>query len=169
MMALFGVQMKRGTEGKQSREEAEQPMLLMRFEINTNVRLGSAPFTSSRLVTLAPAYIVANISDVPFEVRHHHSEVTVTLLPGERRPWPWFGTAGTTDLLCRPVGVELRWQWSKRFSMSDVGSHYLRVVCESDKGEIIKFSVLPVGITTQVCMRYPMLAAVRPEQSVACS
>lgn len=129
-------------------------LLPVRFDINTSVVIGSDPFTASRLVTFAPAYVVANIADVPFEVRHRRSDIIITLMPGETRPWLWFylsdrdGKEGKApdNLMCRPLQAGVNWSWA-RFSVSEVGNHHVRIHHRSAPD---KYTILPIGISTQV-------------------
>lgn len=135
-------------------EQQAGDVLPIRFDINLNVTIGKDPFTSSRLVTFAPAYVVANAAEVPFEVTHMRSDIIITIKPGEHRPWLWFyladrdGKEGKApdDLLCRPLQAGLDWSWA-RFSVSEAGNYHVRI---RDRSMPQKFTILPIGVTTQV-------------------
>lgn len=127
-------------------QEGRQPTMVARYDVNLHVAMGSGAFSGSRMVTIAPTFVLVNAADVPIEVCHARSRVVVTLEPGEARPWTWFMSDGRPELLARPVGTAVDWCWSGRFSIAEVGNYHVRLIAEKS---MATYTIFPIGITMQ--------------------
>lgn len=125
----------------------EKSELWARYDVYAHVAIGRGAFMASRIVTLAPAFVLVNSADVPIQVCQHRSNVIITLNVGQSRPWPWFVSEGKTELLARPVSSNPAWCWSGRFSIAEVGNYNMRLVSARDTSE---YTIFPIGITMQV-------------------
>jgi SHR-binding domain of vacuolar-sorting associated protein 13 len=126
--------------------------IMARYDVNLSASIGRGPFIGSRVVTIAPAFVLVNASGVPIEVCQHRSSVVVTLSAGEARPWPWFSSeAKVAELLARPV-TAMAWRWSGRFSIADVGNYNIRLTSALDAS---KYTIFPIGVTMQVLVYIP--------------
>lgn len=129
-------------------QACEEPELAMaRYDINVHVAIGSHPFASSKLVSFAPAVVLCNASNAIMRVQQQHSNKLLTLEPGHSKPLIWFNADAKPELLVQPVYEGVLWNWSGRFTVSEVSSHALRIHSKNDPSH---FTILPVSISTHV-------------------
>jgi vacuolar protein sorting-associated protein 13A/C len=126
--------------------ESQKAEKWARYDVNVHVAIGPGAFGSSRIVTLAPRYVLVNSADTLIEVCQHRSNAIITLEPGEARPWAFFGAEKPSELLVRPVSNKAQWCWSGPFSISDVGNYSLRLTSALSPAV---YTILPIGVTTQ--------------------
>lgn len=120
---------------------------IARYDVNVHVAIGSHPFASSKLVTFAPAVVLCNASNATMNVQQYHSNKLLTLQPGSSRPLIWFNPDAKSELLVQPVCEGVLWNWSGRFTVSEVCTHALRIHSKNDPSH---FTILPVSVSMQV-------------------
>jgi hypothetical protein len=118
-----------------------------RYDVNVHVAIGSMPFESSKLVTIAPAVVLSNASNVTMHVCQYHSNMLLTLEPGQTQPLVWFNPEAKPELMLQPISELIQWNWSGRFAVSEPSSHSLRVHAKTDRSQ---FAIIPVTIVMQV-------------------
>ena len=136
----------------------ETSELWARYDVHAHVAIGRGAFQASRVVTLAPAFLLVNSADVPIQVCQHRSNVVITLGVGQSRPWPWFASEGRTELLARPASSAPVWCWSGRFSIAEVGNYNMRLTAA---GRPSQYTIFPIGITMQVLLDCASLFTIR--------
>jgi hypothetical protein len=132
--------------------ESQKAETWARYDVNAHVAIGTGAFVASRIVTLAPGYVLVNSADIPIEVCQARSNAIVTLDPGEARPWAFLLGDMKSELLIRPVSGEAQWCWSGRFSISEVGNYSIRLTSTLSPAV---YTILPIGVTMQACFCSP--------------
>ena len=125
----------------------ESDLATARYDINVHVAIGSQPFASSKLVSFAPAVVLCNASNAIMHVQQYHSSKLLTLKPGQSRPLILFNPDAKPELLVQPVCEGMQWNWSGRFTVSEVASHALRIHSTNDPSH---FTILPISVSMQV-------------------
>jgi SHR-binding domain of vacuolar-sorting associated protein 13 len=124
----------------------------MRFDISVHVALGKAPFSHTRIVTIAPTIVLVNASTMCIELCQPRCNVVRRLKGGESLPLQSFGTHdGKHEVMLRPMDESTAWCWSGRILIAEAGTCSIRIRAAT---EPYLYLVVPVTMTRQVwCLR----------------
>lgn len=131
----------------QDRAQSTEEARTARFDLNIHVAVGRGVYASSKLITIAPAVICINSSKLPIKIHQCQSDWFLTLQPGKAQPLIWFNPEARQELIARPVSEDTAWNWSGKFTVSEVANHMLRIHSLHDYAH---YTILPITIMMQV-------------------
>ncbi|KAF2739591.1 vacuolar protein sorting-associated protein 13 [Polyplosphaeria fusca] len=110
------------------------------MHIGITVSEGEGKYNLSKVVTVAPRFIIKNKIKEDLNIREPKSSDFLTAKNGELLPLRWLRQGGTPQLsLCYP-GVNN--QWSSPFNISNVGSVHVKLSKHGQRQKLIRVDIL---------------------------
>ncbi|KAF2471810.1 vacuolar protein sorting-associated protein 13 [Lindgomyces ingoldianus] len=110
------------------------------MHIGITVAEGEGKYNLSKVVTIAPRFIIKNKIKEQLNIREPGSSEWMSLKTGDLLPLRWLKQGGTPQLsLCYP-GVNN--QWSSPFNISNVGSVHVKLSKAGQRQKLIRIDVL---------------------------
>ncbi|ORY14625.1 hypothetical protein BCR34DRAFT_479092 [Clohesyomyces aquaticus] len=110
------------------------------MHIGITVAEGEGKYNLSKVVTIAPRFIIKNKIKEELNIREPGSSEWMSLKTGELLPLRWLKQGGTPQMsLCYP-GVNN--QWSSPFNISNVGSVHVKLSKAGQRQKLIRVDVL---------------------------
>ncbi|KAF1998257.1 vacuolar protein sorting-associated protein-like protein vps13 [Amniculicola lignicola CBS 123094] len=115
------------------------------MHIGVTVSEGEGKYNLSKVVTIAPRFIIKNKIKEDLNIREPGSSEWMSVKNGELLPLRWLKQGGTPQLsLCFP-GVNN--QWSSPFNISNVGSVHVKLSKAGQRQKLIRVDVLMENAT----------------------
>jgi vacuolar protein sorting-associated protein 13A/C len=111
-------------------------------EIHTGltVKSGDGKYKMTKVVTLAPRFVLDNRLDEEIIVRESSSSGYITLKPGSPQPLHYMQKSAAKQLcLCFP-GVNN--QWSSPFNIADIGTTHVKIAKAGQRQRLIRVEIL---------------------------
>lgn len=110
------------------------------IHVGITVKEGQGKYKMTKLVTLAPRFIIENRTGEDLQAREPSSSSFVTLRSGGLQPLQFLQRGGTKQLsLCYP-GVDN--PWTAPFNISDLGTTYVKIARPSQRQKLVKVEIL---------------------------
>ena len=110
------------------------------MHVGVSVREGEGKYKLTKVVTVAPRYIIKNKMSEAIQVREPGSSGISTLEPDNLLPLKYVRSVSEKQLcLCFP-GVNN--QWSSPFDISNVGTVYIKVAKQGQRQQLIKVEII---------------------------
>ncbi|KAF2654929.1 vacuolar protein sorting-associated protein 13 [Lophiostoma macrostomum CBS 122681] len=110
------------------------------MHIGVTVKEGEGKYNLSKVVTIAPRFIIKNKFKEELNIREPGSSDFMPLKSGELLPLRWLRQGGTPQLsLCYP-GVSN--QWTSPFNISNVGSIHVKLSKAGQRQKLVRIDIL---------------------------
>lgn len=108
--------------------------------VGITVESGEGKYKMTKVVTLAPRFIVQNKIGEDFNIREPSSSDLMTLKAGQLQPLHFLQRNGVKQLcLCYP-GVDN--QWTSPFNISDLGTTHIKIAKAGQRQRLIRVEIL---------------------------
>lgn len=115
------------------------------IHVGITVEAGEGKYKMTRVVTLAPRFVLKNRMDEEINVRQPGSSETWSLQPGALKALHFLQKTGAKQLcLCHPG---LNNHWSSPFDISDLGTTHVKIARVGQRQKLIRVEVLMEGAT----------------------
>lgn len=110
------------------------------IHVGLTVDSGHGKYKMSRVVTLAPRFVLQNKMGEPLSMREPSSSRLMTLEPGALQPLHFLQRSTVKQLcLCYPG---LNNQWSSPFNISDLGTTHVKIARAGERQRLVRVEVL---------------------------
>ncbi|KAI1120705.1 hypothetical protein F5Y10DRAFT_272813 [Nemania abortiva] len=110
------------------------------LHVGITVETGEGKYKLTKIVTLAPRFVVKNKIGELINVREPRSSNIMTLEPGALQPLYWLQRSQTKQIaLCYP-GMDN--QWSSPVNISDLGTTHVKIAKAGQRQRLIRLEVL---------------------------
>ncbi|KAF2994431.1 hypothetical protein E8E14_001853 [Neopestalotiopsis sp. 37M] len=110
------------------------------YHVGITVESGEGKYKMTRVVTLAPRFVVQNKSSEELNIREPGSSNIMTLKPGALQPLHALQRSQVKQLaLCYP-GIDN--QWSSSFNISDLGTTHVKIAKAGQRQRLIRVETL---------------------------
>ncbi|KAI0018263.1 vacuolar protein sorting-associated protein 13 [Xylariomycetidae sp. FL0641] len=110
------------------------------LHIGITVEAGEGKYKMTKVVTLAPRFVVKNKVGEEMNIREPGSSNIMTLQPGALQPLYWLQRSPTKQMsLCYP-GVNN--QWTSPFTISDLGTIHIKIAKAGQRQRLVRVEVL---------------------------
>ncbi|ETS80937.1 hypothetical protein PFICI_08466 [Pestalotiopsis fici W106-1] len=110
------------------------------YHVGITVEAGEGKYKMTRVVTLAPRFVVQNKSGEELNIREPGSSNIMTLKPGALQPLHALQRSQVKQLaLCYP-GIDN--QWSSSFNISDLGTTHVKIAKAGQRQRLIRVETL---------------------------
>ncbi|KKK20473.1 hypothetical protein ARAM_004467 [Aspergillus rambellii] len=115
------------------------------FHSGVSVAEGEGKYKMTKIVTIAPRYVLKNKLSEDILVREPGSSIVIDIKSGELLPLHFLRQVGEKQLcLCFP-GVNN--QWSSPFNIADIGTVYVKLAKQNQRQRLIKVDIIMEGAT----------------------
>ncbi|KAI9741223.1 MAG: hypothetical protein M1834_002939 [Cirrosporium novae-zelandiae] len=112
----------------------------MEMHVGVSVKEGEGKYNVTKVVTVAPRFILKNKINEEINIREPGSSETMSLSPGELLPLRFLRQAPEKQLcLCFP-GINN--QWSSPFNISNVGTVHVKLAKAGERQKLIRIEVI---------------------------
>ncbi|KAL2752446.1 hypothetical protein ACRALDRAFT_2112495 [Sodiomyces alcalophilus JCM 7366] len=115
------------------------------IHVGITIESGEGKYKMTKVVTLAPRFVIENRLDEELNVRESSSSGFMTLKPGAFQPLHFMQTTAVKQLSLCYTGVNN--QWSSPFNISDIGSTHVKIAKAGQRQRLICASILMEGAT----------------------
>ena len=110
------------------------------IHVGVSVKSGEGKYKMTRVVTVAPRFILQNKISEEMNVREPRSSSFITLQPGSLRPLYSFKPSGVKQLcLCYPG---INHQWTAPFNIQNVGTTHIKIARPGQRQQLIRVEIL---------------------------
>ncbi|KOS20148.1 Vacuolar protein sorting-associated protein 13 [Escovopsis weberi] len=110
------------------------------IQLGLTVTSGEGKYKMTKVVTLAPRFVLSNKLDEEVLIRESSSSGFMTLKPGALQPLHFMQRSALKQLcLCYP-GVDN--QWTSPFNIADLGTTYIKIAKAGQRQQLIRVEVL---------------------------
>ncbi len=115
------------------------------LHVGITIESGEGKYKLTKIVTLAPRFVVNNKIGEPINVREPMSSNIMTLEPGALQPLYWLQRSQTKQIaLCFP-GMDN--QWSSPVNISDLGTTHVKIAKPGQRQRLIRVEILMEAAT----------------------
>ncbi|KAI1260817.1 vacuolar protein sorting-associated protein 13 [Xylariaceae sp. FL1019] len=115
------------------------------LHVGITVESGEGKYKLTKVVTLAPRFVVKNKIGEPINIREPRSSNIMTLESGALQPLYWLQRSQTKQMaLCFP-GMDN--QWSSPINISDLGTMHLKIAKAGQRQRLIRVEILMENAT----------------------
>ncbi|OTA53000.1 vacuolar protein sorting-associated protein 13 [Hypoxylon sp. EC38] len=104
------------------------------------VEPGEGKYKLTKVVTLAPRFVVKNKIGEELVIREPTSSKTMTLKPGALQPLHWLQRSATKQIALRFPGIDD--QWTSPFNISDLGTVHVKIAKAGQRQRLIRVEIL---------------------------
>ncbi|PWN54382.1 hypothetical protein IE53DRAFT_157097 [Violaceomyces palustris] len=122
------------------------------IHVGLTVEDGLGKFKLSKVVKLAPRYLVRNNLSEPINLREAGAADFITVEPGRRLPLHFLRVGATKQMTLSYPGLNNK--WSAPFNIEDIGSVHLRMAKAGQHQHLVKAEVLLEGPTIFISLNY---------------
>ncbi|KAI0376422.1 vacuolar protein sorting-associated protein 13 [Hypomontagnella monticulosa] len=116
-----------------SRKESE-------IHVGITVEPGEGKYKLTKVVTLAPRFVVKNKVGEELVIREPTSSKTMTLKPGALQPLHWLQKSATKQIALRFPGIDD--QWTSPINISDLGTMHIKIAKAGQRQRLIRVEIL---------------------------
>ncbi|KAI2622272.1 vacuolar protein sorting-associated protein 13 [Xylaria nigripes] len=110
------------------------------LHVGITIESGEGKYKLTKVVTLAPRFVVKNKIGEPINVREPRSSNIMTLEPGGLQPLYWLQRSQVKQMaLCFP-GIDN--QWSSPVNISDLGTTHVKIAKAGQRQRLIRVEIL---------------------------
>ncbi|KAI0171728.1 vacuolar protein sorting-associated protein 13 [Hypoxylon sp. FL1284] len=95
------------------------------IHVGITVEPGEGKYKLTKVVTLAPRFVVNNKIGEELVIREPTSSKTMSLKPGALQPLHWFQRSATKQIVLRFPGIDD--QWTSPINISDLGTMHIKI------------------------------------------
>ncbi|KAI1388182.1 vacuolar protein sorting-associated protein 13 [Hypoxylon trugodes] len=110
------------------------------IHVGITVEPGDGKYKLTKVVTLAPRFVVKNKIGEELVVRESTSSKTMTLKAGALQPLHWLQKSATKQIALRFPGVDD--QWTSPINISDLGTVHLKIAKAGQRQRLIRVEIL---------------------------
>ncbi|CAK7227470.1 Vacuolar protein sorting-associated protein 13 [Sporothrix curviconia] len=115
------------------------------IHIGINVEPGEGKYKMTKVVTLAPRFVLKNNLDEAINIREPSSSNVLPVKAGALLPLHFLQRSPVKQLcLCYP---DLNSQWSSPFNISDLGTAYIKLAKPGQRQKLVRTEILMEGAT----------------------
>ncbi|KAI0145262.1 vacuolar protein sorting-associated protein 13 [Xylariaceae sp. FL1272] len=115
------------------------------LHVGITVEAGEGKYKLTKVVTLAPRFVVKNKIGEPINIREPRSSNIMTLESGALQPLYWLQRSHTKQMaLCYP-GMDN--QWSSPINISDLGTMHIKIAKAGQRQRLIRVEILMENAT----------------------
>ncbi|KAI1134315.1 vacuolar protein sorting-associated protein 13 [Hypoxylon sp. FL0543] len=104
------------------------------------VEPGEGKYKLTKVVTLAPRFVVKNKIGEELVLREPTSSKTMTLKPGALQPLHWLQKSATKQIALRFPGIDD--QWTSPINISDLGTVHIKIAKAGQRQRLIRVEIL---------------------------
>ncbi|KAI1802701.1 vacuolar protein sorting-associated protein 13 [Daldinia bambusicola] len=110
------------------------------IHVGVTVEPGEGKYKLTKVVTLAPRFVVKNKIGEELVIREPTSSKTMTLHPGGLQPLHWLQRSATKQVALRFPGIDD--QWTSPINISDLGTVHIKIARAGQRQRLIRVEVL---------------------------
>ncbi|KAI1654139.1 vacuolar protein sorting-associated protein 13 [Daldinia decipiens] len=110
------------------------------IHVGVTVEPGEGKYKLTKVVTLAPRFVVKNKIGEELVIREPTSPKTMTLNPGGLQPLHWLQRSATKQIALRFPGIDD--QWTSPINISDLGTVHIKIARAGQRQRLIRVEVL---------------------------
>ncbi|ROT38314.1 vacuolar protein sorting-associated protein [Sodiomyces alkalinus F11] len=115
------------------------------IHVGITIESGEGKYKMTKVVTLAPRFVIENKLDEELNVRESSTSGFMTLKPGSFQPLHFMQKTRVKQLSLCYTGVNN--QWSSPFNISDIGTTHVKIARAGQRQRLICASILMEGAT----------------------
>ncbi|KAI1770524.1 vacuolar protein sorting-associated protein 13 [Hypoxylon cercidicola] len=104
------------------------------------VEPGEGKYKLTKVITLAPRFVVKNKIGEELVIREPTSSKTMTLKPGSLQPLHWLQRSATKQIALRFPGIDD--QWTSPINISDLGTMHIKIAKAGQRQRLIRVEIL---------------------------
>ncbi|XXG97960.1 hypothetical protein Hte_004276 [Hypoxylon texense] len=110
------------------------------IHVGITVEPGEGKYKLTKVVTLAPRFVVKNKIGEELVIREPTSSKTMTLKPGSLQPLHWLQRSATKQIALRFPGIDD--QWTSPINISDLGTIHIKIAKAGQRQRLIRVEIL---------------------------
>lgn len=110
------------------------------IHVGITVEPGEGKYKLTKVVTLAPRFVVKNKIGEELVIREPTSSKTMTLKPGSLHPLHWLQRSATKQIALRFPGIDD--QWTSPVNISDLGTTHIKIAKAGQRQRLIRVEIL---------------------------
>ncbi|OTB12018.1 hypothetical protein K445DRAFT_26054 [Daldinia sp. EC12] len=110
------------------------------IHVGVTIEPGEGKYKLTKVVTLAPRFVVKNKIGEELVIREPTSSKTMTLHPGGLQPLHWLQRSATKQIALRFPGIDD--QWTSPINISDLGTVHIKIARAGQRQRLIRVEVL---------------------------
>lgn len=110
------------------------------MQVGVTVEEGEGKYNLTKVVTIAPRFIVRNKLNEELNIREPGSSDIMTLKPGDLLPLHWMKQGHNPQLALQFPGVDNK--WSSSFDISNMGSVHVKIAKNSQRQQLMRVEIL---------------------------
>lgn len=110
------------------------------IHVGITVEPGEGKYKMTKVVTLAPRFVVKNKIGEELVIREPTSSKTMTLKPGSLQPLHWLQRSATKQIALRFPGIDD--QWTSPINISDLGTIHIKIAKAGQRQRLIRVEIL---------------------------
>lgn len=115
------------------------------IHIGITVEPGEGKYKMSKVVTLAPRFVIKNHIDEAIDIREPSSSNVMPIKAGALQPLHFLQKSPSKQLCLAYPGVNS--QWSSPFNISDLGTAYIKITKPGQRQKLVRTEILMEGAT----------------------
>lgn len=104
------------------------------------VEPGEGKYKLTKVITLAPRFVVKNKVGEELVIREPTSSKTMTLKPGALQPLHWLQRSATKQIALRFPGIDD--QWTSPINISDLGTMHIKIAKAGQRQRLVRVEIL---------------------------
>ncbi|KAI1104805.1 vacuolar protein sorting-associated protein 13 [Jackrogersella minutella] len=110
------------------------------IHVGITVEPGEGKYKLTKVITLAPRFVVKNKIGEELVMREPTSSKTMTLKPGALQPLHWLQRSATKQIALKFSGIDD--QWTSPINISDLGTIHIKIAKAGQRQRLIRVEVL---------------------------
>ncbi|KAI8957626.1 vacuolar protein sorting-associated protein 13 [Daldinia sp. FL1419] len=110
------------------------------IHVGVTVEPGEGKYKLSKVITLAPRFVVKNKIGEELVIREPTSSKTMTLTPGGLQPLHWLQRSATKQIALRFPGIDD--QWTSPINISELGTVHIKIARAGQRQRLIRVEIL---------------------------
>ncbi|KAI1371765.1 vacuolar protein sorting-associated protein 13 [Hypoxylon crocopeplum] len=110
------------------------------IHVGITVEPGEGKYKMTKVVTLAPRFVVKSKIGEELVIREPTSSKTMTLKPGALQPLHWLQRSATKQIALRFAGIDD--QWTSPINISDLGTMHIKIAKAGQRQRLVRVEIL---------------------------
>ncbi|KAI1084297.1 vacuolar protein sorting-associated protein 13 [Whalleya microplaca] len=110
------------------------------IHVGITVESGEGKYKLTKVVTLAPRFVVKNKINEEITIREPTSSKTMTLKPGALQALHWLQRSGAKQIALTFPGIDN--QWTSPINISDLGTQHVKIAKAGQRQRLIRVEIL---------------------------